>query len=639
MKRKEEYRHPEARRKNPSMLKKAANPDAWKYYVALAIILLISFLIYLPVFHNGFLSWDDDTYIKDNPLIYSINLKEIFSHYVLGNYHPLTILALAIEYLFFGLNPTGYHAVNLLLHLLNVILVCYTVYLLSDKVAVALIASLLFGIHPLHVESVAWAVELKDLLSTFFFLASYIFYLKYLNDRQKKYYICALLLFLASILSKAMAASLPVVLILTDYFKGRKFNRKAILEKVPFFLIAIVFGIVAVLAQKSEGTTNFIDFPLPQRILFACYGFISYLYKLLLPINLSPFYPYPVKSGESVPVQYYAYLVLFIGLIVSVFYSLRFTKKIFFGTAFFAVTVFLVLQLFPVGRAIMADRYSYIPSIGIFYLAGEGFDLVWRKKSKLAVIIILASAVTVFFAIKTVDRCSVWKNDLTLWNDVINQYPNSSFAYNGRGYFLFNQANYNEAINDFNKSIELDPADAHAYNLRGMVFMNNNRNEDAVNDFNKAIQLDPGNADTYVNRGWVFMNEGRNNEAIEDYNKAIKLDPDYEVAYNNRGIYFINENRNNEAIKDFDKAIELNPSYAEAYYDRANVSMLVKRYEEAAGFYTKAITFREHYAEAYYYRGFAEFYSGKKDAACKDLKQAASLGYQPAADALVKMCN
>jgi protein O-mannosyl-transferase len=640
MKRKKGSTRTHAGNKKTAKAIKAINPETWKSYIALAAILLISFLIYLPVFHNGLLTWDDDTYIKNNPLIYSIDLKQIFSTYVLGNYHPFTILTLALEYHFFGLNATGYHAVNLLLHLLNVILVFYTVLLLSDKkVIVALVAALLFGIHPLHVESVAWAAELKDLLYTFFFLASYIFYLRYLNDFRKKNYAFALMLFLLSILSKAMAASLPAVLILTDYFKGRKINMKTLLEKAPFFLLAIIFGIVAVLAQKSEGTTNFIDFPFPQRILFACYGFITYLYKLLLPIELSPFYPYPVRSGETIPPQFYAYLILVIGLIALVLYSVRYTKKIFFGVGFFSLTVFLVLQLFPVGRAIMADRYSYIPSIGIFYLAGEGFNLLWSKKSKLALIIALAATVTILFSVKTIDRCRVWKNDLTLWSDVISQYPNSSFAYNGRGYFHFNQANYSEAINDFNRSIELDPDDAHAYNLRGMVYMNNNRNDEAIDDFNKAIDLAPGNADAYVNRGWVFMNEGRKDEAINDYNTAIEIDPDYEVAYNNRGIYFINEKRNEQAIQDFDKAIELNPSYAEAYYDRANASMLLKRYEEAVSYYTRAIAFRDKYAEAYYYRGIAEYYSGKKNAACKDLKESAGLGYQPAADALAKMCK
>jgi tetratricopeptide (TPR) repeat protein len=443
---------------------------------------------------------------------------------------------------------------------------------------------------------------------------------------------------MASILSKAMAVSLPVLLILTDYFKGRKINLKTLSEKLPFFLIAIAFGIVALLAQKSEGATNVIVFTFPQRILFACYGFISYLYKLLLPLNLSAFYPYPVKSGENIPLQYYFYLILFVGLVISVFYSLRYTKKIFFGICFFALTVFLVLQLLPVGGAVIADRYSYIPSIGIFYLAGEGFYLLWGRKQKLIAIILLFGF-SVFFSVKTYARCGVWKNDMTLWNDVISQYQTSPLPYNNRGYFFLNEGRNKEAINDFNKAIELDPDNAPTYNLRGMVFIHETRNEEAINNFNKAIELDPDYADAYVNRGWAFMSEGKNKEAINDFNKAIELDPDYAVAYNGRGIYFTNQERNDEAINDLNKAIELKPGYAEAYFDRGNVSMLEKRYEEAISFYTKAIALRNHFAEAYYYRGFAEFYSNRKDAACLDLKQAASLGYQQAANALLQICK
>jgi tetratricopeptide (TPR) repeat protein len=328
-----------------------------------------------------------------------------------------------------------------------------------------------------------------------------------------------------------------------------------------------------------------------------------------------------------------------VGLVISVFYSLRYTKNIFFGIGFFALTVFLVLQLLPVGGAVMADRYSYIPSIGIFYLAGEGFNLLWCKKSKSAAIILSTSAVTVLFSVKTFDRCSVWKNDLTLWNDVIRQYQTSPLPYNNRGYFFLNEGRNKEAINDFNKAIELDPDNAPTYNLRGMVFIHETRNEEAIINFNKAIELDPDYADAYVNRGWAFMSEGKNEEAINDFNKAIELAPDYAVAYNGRGIYFTNQERIDEAINDLNKAIDLKPGYADAYFDRGNVSMIEKRYEEAISFYTKAIALRNHFAEAYYYRGFAEFYSNRKDAACMDLKQAASLGYQQAANALLQICK
>src|ERR1043165_1538299 len=219
-----------------------------KYFIPLFIIVLISFIAFLPVFHNGFVNLDDDKYIRDNPMLAVFNLKEIFSRYVEGNYHPLTMLTYSIEYQLFGLNAQGYHAVNLLLHLLNVILVFYAILYLSNKTEIALVASLLFGIHPLHVESVAWASELKDLLYTFFFLASYICYLRYIKEPKSKFYFYCLLLFLLSLLSKAMAVSLPLILLLTDYFKGRKLNVKTWLEKIPFFALSILFGIIAILA-------------------------------------------------------------------------------------------------------------------------------------------------------------------------------------------------------------------------------------------------------------------------------------------------------------------------------------------------------------------------------------------------------
>jgi hypothetical protein len=201
---------------------------------------------------------------------------------------------------------------------------------------------LLFGIHPLHVESVAWASELKDLLYTFFFLASYIFYLKYIKSNRNKFLFYALLLFLFSLFSKAMAASLPLLLLLTDYIKGRKINMKILLEKLPFFILAIIFGLVAIYAQKSSHAIQDIStFTFPQRIIFASHSFISYLIKLLAPVHLSAYYPYPVKSGDHLPSQYYIYLLLFLSFIAFVIYSIRFSKKILFGIGFFAITIFL----------------------------------------------------------------------------------------------------------------------------------------------------------------------------------------------------------------------------------------------------------------------------------------------------------
>lgn len=643
MKKRKENILPQAGKRNLSVMAKDPDLEKWKYYGLLAIILLISFIAYFPVLHNSSFVWDDDGYIRNNLLLKTFRLKEIFSRIVMGNYHPFTILVLAIEYHFFGLNATGYHAVNLFLHLLNVIFVFYTVSLLGKKTGVALVAALLFGIHPMHVESVAWASGLKDMLYTFFFLASYIFYLKYINSLNKKFYAFALMLFVLSLLSKALAASLPVILLLTDYYKGRKMTKTVLLEKVPFFVLSVALGVIAVLAQKTSGDIPDLSSPFPRHLVFACYGFITYLIKLVLPFHLSAFYPYPVINTYAIPILYYTYVLFFIGFTIFVFYSLRFSKKIFFGAGFFAITVFLVLQLLPVGKAIMADRYSYLPSIGIFYLAGEGFVLLWGKKLKLLTIIIL-SAFTIFFSVKTYARSGIWKNEISLWNNVISQYENVPLAYLNRGIANARENEFDKAIEDISKAIQLDTNYtkaylncAKAYYNRGNLYMNKQKFELALKDFNKSIELNPEYTQAYFNRGNIYSDMQDYDKALADYSKAIELDPEQAKPYTNRGFVFGIKKEYEKALKDFDKAIERNPDDAEAYFNKGYVLSIGTRYKEAISCFSKTIGIKADDAPAFYYRGLAEYYSGHKEAALNDLKKSAGFGYKPAEDLLSVM--
>jgi Tfp pilus assembly protein PilF len=575
------------------------------YYLGLGIILLVSCLAYLPVLHNEFLIWDDIPYIRDNPLIYSFNLGEIFTKNVMGNYHPLTILALATEYHLFGLSETGFHAVNLLIHLFNVALVSYAIWLLAGRMEVALIAALLFGVHPLHVESVAWAAELKDLLYTFFFLGSYIFYLRFVKAQENKFYLISILLFTASLLSKGMAASLPVVLVLTDFLRGRKPDLKMWMEKIPFFVLSIVFGLVSIAAQKAPDIVQDITFfTFPQRLVFACYSFITYLLRFLAPVQLSAYYPYPSKVNGGIPFSYYIYVIAFLALVASVIYSLRVTKKLVFGLGFFAITVFLVLQLLPVGDAIMADRYSYVPTIGLCYLAGEGLFSLWDKNYKTWVAILIIG-LTGFFVTLTYLRSQVWKNDFSLWDDTIHKYQTIPLAY---------------------------------YN-RGLAYSNRNENEKAVLDYTKAIELKPTYKEAYVNRANIFRSQNRNEEALSDYNKALDIKPNFSIALFNRGILFMNQNRNEEAIGEFTRAIEINPGYFKAYCNRGVLYVNEKKYNEAIQDYNTAIELNPDYMEAYYNRGIAHYYMGDKDQCCRDLQSAADLGFQKAVESIVQLCN
>jgi protein O-mannosyl-transferase len=605
-----------------------------RIYLLLGAVLVLTVVSYWPVLSNHAFVWDDDSYIRNNLLLKTFSLKEIFSRYIVGNYHPVTILVLAIEYHFFGLNALGYHAVSLLLHLLNVLLVFYALLLLSQKAEVALVAALLFGIHPLHVESVAWASELKDMLYTFFFLAAYVFYLKYINSLHKKFYVFALILFLLSLLSKAMAASLPVILLLTDYFKGRKINKPVLIEKAPFFILAVTLGVIAVFAQNVSSELPDFASPLPHRLVYASYGFITYLVKLLIPHHLSAFYPYPDKNTDVVEMIYYVFLVL--GLIGVVIYSIRFSKIIFFGFGFFAVTVFLVLQLLPVGRAIMADRYSYIPSIGIFYLAGEGFYYSWKNKSKWLTIIVL-SAFAIFFSVKTFDRCGIWKNEIVLWNDVIRQYEKVPLAYLNRGITYAKENEYDKAIEDLTKAIQLDTNYtkayynyAKAYYNRGNAYADKQKFDLALKDFNKCIELNPKYTQAYFNRGNIYSDRQEYDKAMADFSKAIELNPGEAKPYLNRGFIYGIRKEYDRALKDFDRAIALDPGDADAFFNKGYVLTLMTNYPEAIRNFSQSIRIRANDPPAYYYRGQAEYYSGDRDAALSDLRRAADWGYQPA---------
>jgi tetratricopeptide (TPR) repeat protein len=598
-----------------------------------AICLLVIF-VFAPCLKNGF-AWDDVAYVQNNALIRSFDMKAIFTAYVAGNYHPLTILVHAVEYHMFGLHEEGYHATNLFIHLCNTLMVCMLVYLLSRKKEVALVAALLFGVHPVHVESVAWISELKDLLYTFFYLLALICYTKYVDAGKKLLYVLSVLFFAASLLSKAMAASLPVLLICIDFFRRRKFSVAVVVEKLPFFALAVWLGIVAIYAQQSESALHAESYPFPQPLFFAASGILSYIFNWLLPLQLTAYYPYPVKPGESIPFIYYVYLFMVLAATGGILYSLRRTRKIFFGFGFFAITIFLVLKFLPVGFAMMADRYMYIPSIGLSYLAGEAFYFFWQKKNMPGVRPIAISVligIATFYSVQTMSQNRVWKDNFTLWSDVITKNPTVGIAYLNRGTYLTDHEKYPEALADLTHATELLPDYANAFFNRGVIYKQMNRSREAILDYSKAIALNPEFPQAYVNRG-ILLRDNQPDTALTDFNKAVSLDPNLPEAYNNRGILYLNKNMDDKAQEDFNKAIELKPDYSNAYVNRGNAWRNEKKFSEAEQDYNKAIALSPDLAIAWYNRGVNSFYAGDKNNACRYFQQAASRGYALANDA------
>jgi tetratricopeptide (TPR) repeat protein len=510
-------------RSGKNLKKTDANPNRNTYFY-LFLILLITLICFSPVFKNEFINFDDDKYILTNNIIKKGNLGEIFSSYVVGNYHPFTILTYSIQYKLFGIKPGGYHAINLFIHMLNTVLVFYLVFYLTKKITPGLIASLLFGIHTIHVESVAWASELKDVLYTCFFLLSFIYYLRYSDGNRSKFYIISIVMFLFSLLSKAMAAPLPLLFLLADYLKERKWSWKLIKEKIPFLILSLVFGIIAIGAQQSsDAFHDIMFFSLPERFIIAGYCFIIYLLKIIAPLNLSAYYPYPPGSETALPGYFYAGFIAFILLASFIIYSKKFSRKLIFAFGFFLLTTLLILQILPVGGAMMADRYAYVPSIAVFYLAGIGFQKVLENKKYKTPSVIFLVLISIFYATQTYSRCKIWNNSMTLWNDVISKYKNVPVAYNNRGILLKETTRYDEMLNDFSKAIALKTDFADAYNNRGNLYNLQQKYKEAIEDFNKAIQLRPDMGELYNNRGISLYNSGRKSEGCNDFQKALQL--------------------------------------------------------------------------------------------------------------------
>jgi len=514
--------------------KTIASPKAFHKLLVLALI-LITTSIYFKSLNNQLTTWDDKNYVTENKDIRSLHgdsisytIKKTFSSYVMGNYHPLTMLSYCMEYAKYQLKPKPYHVTNLIIHLLNTLLVFAFIWLLTQQQWVAFITALLFAIHPMHVESVAWVAERKDVLYSFFYLSALCTYLIYLKKEKTKWiwYVYIFLLFFLGLLSKAMTVTLPIILFAIDYFLGRKFTVKVILEKSPFLLLSFIFGYIAIEAQKSANAIadisnyNFFD-----RLLFTCYGLITYLWKIVAPVNLSCFYDYPVKLNGMYPLIFYIAPVIVLLLALLIYKSIRSGKDVLFGAGFFFITIVLVLQLLPVGGAIIADRYTYLPYIGIFFILARWINNLLENQSqkakslKVPVItgVLLFSA---FCCYLTVQRCKIWNNSLVLWNDVIEKSDASPKAYNGRGDAYNIEKQYDKAIADFNRAIQLKYDYAEALYNRGLAYYYKGKYDEAIKDYTSAIQYNPTLAVAYFNRAGTYFTIHKFQPALEDALKA-----------------------------------------------------------------------------------------------------------------------
>ncbi|MBN1413908.1 MAG: tetratricopeptide repeat protein [Bacteroidales bacterium] len=597
----------------------------------LAIIIVLAIITFSPVFNAGFVNWDDDHYVIRNQTIQSAaNIGKIIREPVLGNFHPLTMLSLAVDYWISGGKPGWFHIVNLLLHLVNITLVFFFIYKLSgQKKWIAAITALLFAIHPLHVESVAWISERKDLLYSMFFLGGLILYLDYLKKNSRATLAGVFFLFLLSLLSKPAAVVFPLVLLAIDFYFDRLKQGRTYIEKIPFFALSILFGIITLQVQKESGAySDAALFPLASRVLFGNYGIMMYLIKTFFPFRLCAFYPFPAVN-VTLPVVYYLSVLFTAALIVLFVITVKRRKEIAFALLFYAINLLLVLQFFPVGSAVIADRYSYIPLLGPFFLIGYYIQqYVDIKKGKISFIAgSLMIVVVLSLVIISRKQASTWKDGGTLWDQAIKVAP-SSKAYANRGLIFKQEGNIKNALEMFSQAIAMDALETDALINRANIYFSQQKYISAIDDYTRCIAVEPENRLAFENRAAAYLETGMADSALHDLNRAVEIDPASVNAYKLRGTLFLRTNRYPQSIEDYMKCISLDAERKDEYWYWIGYSYDKMGYlPEAVDAYSKAIALSGR-GKYYYARAGSYYRSGDISKARTDMKKALGLGVQ-----------
>lgn len=635
-----------------------------KNIIVLIGILLITILLFSKSVSNDFVAnWDDNQYVMDNVVVKNLsveNVKFIFSTFYIGNYHPLTLLVLSLEYNYFGDDPMGFHIVNLFFHLINIFLVFIIFQRISGKLLVAAIVALLFGIHPMHVESVSWISGLKDVLYSMFFLWSLWCYLIFIDKKKIQNYIFALILFLFALLSKSMAVTLPVVFILIDYFMSRKPLVKHFSEKIPFFVLSLIFGVLAIMSQSKGVTYEEVtsQFSWIDRVFLFNYAVLFYPFKIFFPFNLSALHYYPIKTAGMLPLYYYFSLFINILIIWGVIRLVKstnslgkkllkheFPKVVIFGILFYVFTISPVLQVIPVGRAIAAERYSYLPYLALFFIIAQGFYLTWNReyrssKKIRSYIVLVLTVLVVVSAFSTVKRNEVWKNDVTLFEDMVKKNPDQGYGYYALAKALEDKEEMNIAVVNYDKAIKLDPDFAGAYYNRGnlKLFYYQKYNE-AITDLEKAVELDNEFKLAYNNLSIAYTHLRRFDDAEKMLNIAIRIDPDYAQAYFNRGYIYVQKEEYETAVKDLSKAIELQPDYPKAFYQRGLAKQGMSDFQGALKDMLVTKSAYPDNAGLILQVGDVRFELNDLEGACKEWQISAEMGHQIAEKKLEEYCN
>ncbi len=562
-----------------------------KYNIALIYICLAAAIIavYWPVYKYDFVKYDDNTYVTDNLNIQSgLNWKSFHWAFTAGyasNWHPLTWLSHTLDYQLFKTWAGGHHIVNVFFHILNTLLLFYILKRMTAALWPSAFVAAAFALHPLHVESVAWIAERKDVLSTFFWLLTMWAYVCYVEKLKLKWYLAAIALFILGLMSKPMLVSLPFVLLLLDYWPlERKISPRLIMEKIPFFICSIASSVVTFLVQQKGGAMSEIELYGPAaRINNAVTAYVMYIVKMIWPNRLAVLYPHPGNSLSTAEIIICGLLLTIIS--VYFIYSARRRRFLTVGWLWYLGTLVPVIGLIQVGAQAMADRYTYITLTGLFIIvAWSAKEFVPKRRYK--TLILSAVMLLTALAITARGQLRYWKNSLSLFEHTLQITENNPLI-------LENYANCLAMAGRF---------------------------EQAIEQFNKLLEMRPNSGQIHNNFGSTLLDWGRIKEAIEQFMLAIKYKPDLAQAYRNLAGALISQGKNEEAVSCYKQAVKIKPDYVNAWLELAITLNELKKYEQAIECFNKVLEFDRNNVFAHGYLGLALGATGKTDEAIKEIR-------------------
>jgi hypothetical protein len=507
--------------------------------LALTILTVITFW---SLKDCGFINLDDNIYVYENAYVQSgLNANSIIQAFsselakVSGHWHPLTWLSLMLDYQIFGLNPNGYHLINLLFHVMNTILLFLIFRRMTKSLWPSAFVAALFAIHPLHVESVAWIAERKDVLSTFFWMLTMGAYSYYVEHPGFRRYSLVLLFFVLGLMAKPMLVTLPFVLLLLDYWPLQRFGERKpadpgykwsliyplLWEKVPLFVLAIFSSIVTYVVAQSEGYILNEALSPVVRIGNAFISYIAYIGKMIWPSNLAVFYPHP---EVLIHWQVFGSVLLLIAITLVVIWRVKRSPYLTTGWLWYIGSLVPVIGIVQAGGQAMADRYTYIPLIGLFIMVAWGVPDLLKKWNYRKELLLTASVLSILcLSVVTWTQVGYWQNNFTLYDHTLKVTDNNYLAYHNRGAAYNGLGNYTQAIDDYSVGIEIKPYLADAYIGRGFAYAGLRNYRQAIEDLNRAIEITSSSAEAYTNRGNVYLGQGDKISGCRDAQKACEL--------------------------------------------------------------------------------------------------------------------